>query len=100
MDPTRKPLHVVWFKRDMRVADHAPLSAAARSGLVLPLYILEPDLWRQPDASQRHYAFVSDCLREVSNELSKLGQPLVICIGNAVEVLHAIHATHGIAALW
>ncbi len=100
MGPSENPLNVVWFKRDLRVADHAPLAEAVRSGPVLPLYIIEPDLWRQPDASHRHYAFLSDCLREVSDELSKLGQPLVIRIGNAVDVLRTIHATHGIAALW
>jgi deoxyribodipyrimidine photo-lyase len=100
MGRSRKTLDVVWFKRDLRVADHAPLAEAARSGLVLPLYIAEPDLWRQPDVSHRHYAFLSDCLRDVSDELSKLGQPLVIRSGNAVDVLRAIHATHGISALW
>ena len=100
MGRSRKPLDVVWFKRDLRVADHAPLAEAARSGLVLPLYIVEPDLWRQPDVSHRHFAFLSDCLRDVSDELSKLGQPLVIRIGNAVDILREIHATHGISALW
>jgi deoxyribodipyrimidine photo-lyase len=30
-------LHVVWFKRDLRAADHPPLVAAAARGRVLPL---------------------------------------------------------------
>jgi deoxyribodipyrimidine photo-lyase len=33
---------LVWFKRDLRVADHRPLVEAARRGPVLPLYIVEP----------------------------------------------------------
>jgi deoxyribodipyrimidine photo-lyase len=44
-------LHVVWFKRDLRHLDHAPLAEAAAQGGVLPLYIVEPELWRQPDAA-------------------------------------------------
>ena len=33
---------VVWFKRDLRVDDHAPLAHAAAHGPVLCLYVLEP----------------------------------------------------------
>jgi deoxyribodipyrimidine photo-lyase len=38
------PVQLVWFKRDLRVFDHAPLAQAARRGPVLPLYIAEPGL--------------------------------------------------------
>ena len=34
---------IVWFKRDLRIHDHVPLAEAARTGPVLPLYIVEPD---------------------------------------------------------
>ena len=94
------PLHVVWFKRDLRVEDHRPLALAAREGPVLPLYIAEPGLWAQPDASGRQWAFVSECLVELTQALGRLGQPLCIEVGEAVEVLGQIHARHGVAALW
>ena len=42
---------VVWFKRDLRVHDHAPLA----HGPVLCLYVLEPSLWTQPDSALQHY---------------------------------------------
>jgi deoxyribodipyrimidine photolyase len=42
---------VVWFKRDLRVHDHAALAQAAAHGPVLCLYVLEPRLWAQPDAA-------------------------------------------------
>ncbi|MCL6534803.1 MAG: deoxyribodipyrimidine photo-lyase [Armatimonadetes bacterium] len=42
------PLQVVWFKRDLRTVDHAPLYEASQRGQVAPLYIFEPELWRQP----------------------------------------------------
>ncbi|MGB1710716.1 MAG: deoxyribodipyrimidine photo-lyase, partial [Candidatus Puniceispirillaceae bacterium] len=35
-------VEIVWYKRDLRVEDHAPLARAAASGAVIPLYILEP----------------------------------------------------------
>ncbi|PPD32707.1 MAG: hypothetical protein CTY19_10420 [Methylomonas sp.] len=40
--------HLVWFKRDLRVHDHAQLLHASRNGPVLCLFIIEPSLWRQP----------------------------------------------------
>lgn len=46
---------IVWFKRDLRVTDHKPLSTAAQMGAVIPLYIVEPVLWQQPYTSYRQY---------------------------------------------
>ncbi|NBR79534.1 MAG: deoxyribodipyrimidine photolyase, partial [Alphaproteobacteria bacterium] len=51
-------MEIVWFKRDLRVADHKPLSMAAMRGPVLPLYIIEPEMWVQPDAARRHFDFL------------------------------------------
>lgn len=45
----------VWFKRDLRVRDNEVLASATEQGPVLPLYIAEPDLWRQPDSSSRRH---------------------------------------------
>lgn len=100
MARNRPPLQVVWFKRDLRFVDHAPLVEAACAGPVLPVYIVEPDLWQQPDASRRQYTFLKECLRELDEDLSRLGQPLVLRVGNAVDALRAIHEQYGLAALW
>lgn len=94
------PLQVVWFKRDLRVQDHRPLARAAEAGPVLPVFIVEPALWREPDMSARQWGFAAECLEELRAALAGLGQPLVIRIGEASEVLEAVRAQHGIAALW
>lgn len=94
------PLNVVWFKRDLRIEDHRPLAAAAQAGNVMPLYIVEPDLWRQPDASARQWDFAAECLTGLQQALAALGQPLCVMIGDAVAILQDLHARHGIAALW
>ncbi len=94
------PLHVVWFKRDLRITDHRPLAAAAKAGKVLPIYIAEPALWAQPDASGRQWEFASECLSKLQAALATLGQPLCIFIGDAVSVLQRLHDSHGITALY
>ncbi len=93
-------MQIIWFKRDLRTEDHEALARAAELGPVLPLYILEPDLWRQPDMSYRHYAFLQDCLRELDKSLGQLGQKLIIKVGNAVDVLEALQTRHPITGLW
>ena len=68
-------IHIVWFKRDLRLHDHAPLSEAVKRGRVLPLYIIEPDLWAQPDMSGRQYAFLVECLEELKFALAAWTKP-------------------------
>ncbi|MBA4285528.1 MAG: deoxyribodipyrimidine photolyase [Xanthomonadaceae bacterium] len=93
-------LQVVWFKRDLRIHDHAPLTQAAAAGPVLPLYLVEPGLWQQPDASGRHWAFIRESLVELRAALAALGQPLVIRRGEAVAVFEALRGRRGGFALW
>ena len=92
-------MQIVWFKRDLRIEDHAPLAAAAADGRVLPLFILEPDLWRQPDLSGRHYDFLGECLAGLDNDLSALGQPLVLRVGDAVDILSELCAEHNVTTI-
>ncbi len=96
----KQPLNIVWFKRDLRIADHRPLAEAFKLGPVLPLYIVEPDLWVQPDASARQWSFVAESLAELQTALAVLGQPLCVMEGDAVAVFRSIHKSHGVASLW
>ncbi len=93
-------VEVVWFKRDLRVLDHAPLAEASRRGPVLPLYIVEPSLLAGEDYDPCHWTFTSACLQELRADLAALGQPLVVRVGEALPVLERIHAEHRIARLW
>jgi deoxyribodipyrimidine photolyase len=97
---SRRRIQLVWFKRDLRLADHAPLAEAAARGPVLPLYVVEPGLWAQGDAAGRHWAFVRESLGELRDGLARLGQPLVVRSGTVVEVLAALRREAGIAAVW
>ena len=63
---------IVWFKRDLRVFDHAPLANAVHDAdFVLPLFVVEPDYWRLPTSSRRHWCFVNDCLHELDASLAE-----------------------------
>lgn len=93
-------VELVWFKRDLRILDHAPLLAASQRGTVLPLYIVEPSLLSAEDYDPCHWTFTAACLRELRDSLAAIGQPLVIRIGEVLPTLQRIHAEFGIARLW
>ena len=93
-------LQIVWFKRDLRVVDHQPLLQASRQGPVLPLAIVEPELWQQGDCSARQWNFCAEGLEELRVALAGLGQPLVVRIGPAVVVLERARRHFGITGLW
>jgi deoxyribodipyrimidine photo-lyase len=91
---------IVWFKRDLRVDDHRPLLEASERGPVLPLYVVEPELWQQPDASERQWLFCRESLHELRQALGALGQPLVLRSGDVVQVLERARRQFGIDRLW
>lgn len=96
---------VVWFKRDLRIHDHAALNAAvaraAELGVpVVPLYVVEPGYWALPDASGRHWDTTAEGLDELRADLGRLGAPLIVRVGDVVDILLAFHTKHGMSALF
>ena len=86
------PYNLVWFKRDLRLHDHAALYHAASNGRVLCLYVIEPSLWAAPDAANQHYQFIIESLRELSAELKRMGGQLHVVLGEVVDVLGRLFA--------
>jgi deoxyribodipyrimidine photo-lyase len=86
-------VQLVWFKRDLRIRDHAPLRSAAERGPVMCLYIHEPALLRAADSDVLHVQFVHDCLDELTTALQQRGATLQHRTGDAVSVLESIRAT-------
>jgi deoxyribodipyrimidine photo-lyase len=93
-------IELVWFKRDLRVVDHAPLVEAAQAGTVLPLVVVEPDYWRGPDTSARQWQFQRDAIGDLGHALTRLGAPLQVAVGDVVEVLERCRLCMGPFRLW
>ena len=93
--PVDSGYRVVWFKRDLRLHDHAALQAALSAdpgGRLLCLYVLEPELWRQPDAAAQHYGFVLESLQDLQRALQAAGADLLVALGEVTEVLQHLYA--------
>ena len=92
-------LTVLWFKRDLRLDDHEALQAAVARGPVLPLYIVEPDLWRQGDLDLQHARFIEASLSALDQDLRARGAGLWVREGDAVAVLEDLRCKEGMTHL-
>ena len=90
---------LVWLKRDLRLADHPALTHAAGLGRVLPVFIVEPDYWQQPDTSARQWAFTAESLAALRADLAGYGVTLAIRTGEAVEVLSRLCRRHAVTRI-
>ncbi|MGS4944725.1 FAD-binding domain-containing protein [Meridianimarinicoccus sp. RP-17] len=91
---------ILWFKRDLRLFDHPALALAGQSdGRVLPLYVVEPGYWAQPDTSGRQWNFSAECLTDLRAACAAQGAPLLVLVGDAVEVLADLCRAHGITRI-
>jgi len=84
------PTALVWFKRDLRVRDHAPLAEALHFGSALALVVIEPQWLDSAECDPRHVGFLLDCVAELQRELALRGLPLLVRTGAMPEVLQAL----------
>ena len=95
-----KLYNVVWFKRDLRLHDHAALHHAGQLGPVLCLYVVEPGLWAERDAANQHYQFLLESLRELYSELKRWGGKLHVVSGEVPAILVRLYAHAPFSALY
>jgi deoxyribodipyrimidine photo-lyase len=68
---------VMWFRRDLRLADNPALLEACADGPVLPLFVLDPALWGPSGPVRR--AYLGSSLRALGTDL-----PLAVVRGDPV----------------
>lgn len=78
---------IVWFRRDLRISDHAPLYRAALRGTVIPVFVLDRALLHHPETAPARVAFMLECLQALDQDLRSRGGRLIIRYGDPVEVL-------------
>jgi deoxyribodipyrimidine photo-lyase len=79
---------VLWLRRDLRVADHPALLAAAADGPVTALFVLDDALLRV--AGPARVAFLYRSLRALAADLQSRGGQLVLRGGRPEEVVLAL----------
>ena len=91
---------IYWFKRDLRIMDNVPLLNSINSGYkVIPLFVLEPELWKQKELSLRQYLFQLDCLLDLKKQLNSIGGKLIIKTGSVFNVFESLSKIFQIQAI-
>jgi deoxyribodipyrimidine photo-lyase len=89
-------VHIVWFKRDLRVLDHRPLALAAHSGEpVVCLYIHEPEILSSPEFNRSHAGFIEESLDDLDRSLRLRGTRLTVRVGEVTRVLDGLSRAVG-----
>jgi len=81
---------VVWFKRDLRTQDHAPLVAAAGCDAAIALFVIEPEWLGSPEFDGQHLDFGLACLASLRETLAARGLPLLVRVGPAPQVMEEL----------
>ncbi len=66
----KEVINIVWFKRDLRFADHEPLYLAQQDQIpVLFVYFFEPSVMNYDDSDVRHWRFIYESIQEMQAKL-------------------------------
>jgi deoxyribodipyrimidine photo-lyase len=84
------PTALVWFKRDLRVRDHAPLTEAMHFDRAIGLVVIEPQWLESPECDPRHVGFLLACVAELQRDLAARGLPLLVRTGAMPQVLQSL----------
>ncbi len=85
---------IVWFRRDLRLADNAALAAAIQRGEVIPAFVIDPVLLQSNRVGQKRVAWLVANLRALDRALRKRGSQLIVRRGEpATELIKLARET-------
>ncbi len=91
MSSVKVSVNVIWFKRDLRLRDHAPLKAALEAGLpIVFLYVFEPSLMQVPKYSNRHWNFIAQSIHGLNTELETKGTRVFVHHGEMEDAFRVL----------
>ena len=93
-------INILWFKKDLRIQDNEALFEASKNFKLLPIYIIENDLWSQNSYSDRQWQFCKESLIDLNQDLKTLGQQLIIRTGDVIETFEEISKSFKIMGIY
>ena len=89
---------ILWFRRDLRLNDHAALVAACKTGRpVIPVFVHDEVVEAQGAAARMRLGL---SVAALSDALAAIGTRLILRRGDALEVLRALIAETGAGAVY
>jgi len=91
--------HIVWLRRDLRLADQTAFYAAAQAGPVIPLYVLDEQAPGDQAIGGAARWWLHHSLESLGRRLGALGSRLILRRGDAATVVASIAAECGASAV-
>ena len=92
---------VVWFRRDLRVADHPALLAALDAAdQVVPTFVVDRTLLEGRPSGPNRRAFLHGALQALARDLEALGGRLLVLEGDPVTVIPTLARELAAATVW
>lgn len=93
---------LVWFRNDLRLEDNETLVEAIKHfDCVLPVYIIDPrqytsTIYNFPKTGDIRKKFIYECLKDLKNNLRKIGGDLLIIEGIPEDEIPVLASTFGV----
>jgi deoxyribodipyrimidine photo-lyase len=104
MNKVKAPIILLWYKRDLRIQDHFPLTDALTIGAqknipVIAIYVFEPFITSSPDFSLFHRQCIEQSLICLATSLQSIGIELIIFERKISDVFKEIQEKYIIAQM-
>lgn len=90
---------IVWLRRDLRLTDQAAITAAAKAGPVIPVYVLDDETPRHRRMGGASRWWLHHSLASLAADLETLGSRLILKRGTAADVIADLARETGASAV-
>ncbi len=97
----KEEINIVWFKRDLRFTDHAPLYYAQQEKLpLLFIYCFEPSVMAGEDSDVRHWRFVYQSLQDMQIKLGSVNGSIFIFYNEVLNIFEELAKKYSIKTIF
>ncbi len=96
------PIHIFWFRRDLRLQDNHGLYRALKTERpVLPIFIMDTDILSSlKNPADQRVTFIYDTLQDIQQELKANGSSLYILHGTPTQAFEKLFSQFKVSAVY
>ena len=92
---------IVWFKRDFRLEDHAPINAVTKdNNNFLGIFVIEPSRLIEKDTDPIHIDWEIKCALELQTRIRELGGEMLILHDEVINVFEKLREEFQISNIY
>ena len=92
---------IVWFKRDFRLEDHAPINEVVKSNNnFLGIFVIEPSRLKEKDTDPIHIDWEIQCAVELQSRIRDLGGEMLILHDEIINVFENLSKEYQISNIY